>query len=222
MDQSGLLTKPQGKTKATDMAVKAIDGAAKDPGKKVVTESTIKTVTMTDGRIVDFPGKRKLQKESFEGADGVLKVRLDYVNGETRTFTLGKDMVAKFALHGAEQKLGDEMAGIEDLDDAIVAVDDLVDRLNAGEWTQKRDTSGMAGASILIRALVEYTGKSVEKIKDYLKPKTAADKQALRTSTRQDAKGVTLAAIVSRMEQEKAAKAKKVDTSVMLDELDKI
>jgi hypothetical protein len=65
------------------------DGAAvvANPGTPVVTtkeKTPVQTVKMTDGRTVDFPGKRKMQKESYEGDNGQVSVRLDFVNGGTR------------------------------------------------------------------------------------------------------------------------------------------
>ena len=48
----------------------------------------ITTVTMLDGRVVDFPGKRKLQKTYTIGEDGTVVVKLDFINGETRIFTI--------------------------------------------------------------------------------------------------------------------------------------
>lgn len=170
---------------------------------------TVHTQKMDDDRVVDFPGKRVLQKESFITPEGEVKVRLDWRNGETRTFTIPTALMAKFAAHGAEQKLGDEIAGLKDKDgkdadieDKILAVDDLIERLVAGEWNVKRESSGLAGTSVLIRALVElYAGaKSVVEVKAFLKDKTQAEKLALRNSAK-------LKPIVERLEAEKAAKA---------------
>ena len=110
-------------------------------------------VQMTDGRVVNFTTKKRLDKTLIKNEDGSLQVRLDWRNGETRLFTLRPDMIADYALHGAGQKLGDEAAGIDDLDDAIEAVDQLTLRLDNGEWNmQSTGGSGMAGASILARA----------------------------------------------------------------------
>jgi len=187
-------------------------GAAK-PGKKV---PEITTVEMKDGRVVDFAGKRKLLKESTVSADGAIQTRLDFINGDTRTFTIPDSLLAKFASHGAEQKLGDEIAGVADIDDAVLAVDELIDRLYNGEWGVARDKSGLAGASILMKALVESTGKSVDQIKAFLKDKTPAQKTALRTNPK-------IKPIVDRLEAEKAAKSAKktdaVDTDALLGEL---
>ena len=184
--------------------------------KPVKKEPTINTVTLTDGRIVDFVGKRKLLKASAVTPDGKIQTTLDFVNGETRTFTIPDALLAKFASHGAEQKLGDEIAGVDDIEDAVMAIDDLIDRLYNGEWGVARDKSGLAGASILMRALVESTGKTAEEIKKFLSDKTAAQKAALRTNPK-------IKPIVDRLEAEKAAKSAKkadaVDTDALLNEL---
>lgn len=177
------------------------------------TETQIETVTMTDGRVVDFAGKRKLLKESSVTADGKVQVRLDFRNGETRLFTIPDNLMAKFAAHGAEQKLGDEIAGLNDVEDCVLAVDELIDRLYNGEWSVKREANGMAGTSVLVRALVEYTGKTVEQIKQFLSGKSQAEKVALRNNPK-------IKPIVERIEAEKASKKANVDTDAMLGELE--
>ena len=177
------------------------------------TETQVETVTMTDGRVVDFAGKRKLLKESSVNADGKVQVRLDFRNGETRLFTLPDNLMAKFAAHGAEQKLGDEIAGLNDVEDCVLAVDELIDRLYNGEWSVKREANGMAGTSVLVRALVEHTGKSVEAIKQFLAGKSQAEKVALRNNPK-------IKPIVERIEAEKASKKANVDTDAMLGELE--
>jgi len=175
-------------------------------------KTQVETVEMTDGRLVDFAGKRKLLKESILGADGTVQVRLDFRNGETRLFTVPGVMLGKFAAHGAEQKLGDEIAGLDDVGDCVLAIDELVDRLYNGEWGIKREANGMAGTSVLLKALVEHTGKTVEQIKAFLANKTQAEKVALRNNPK-------VKPIVQRIEEEKAAKGSKVDTDAMLGEL---
>lgn len=164
-------------------------------------ETVVETVTMSDGRIVEFSGKRKLLKESF-AKDGKALVRLDFRNGQTRLFTVPDTLLLKFATHGAEQKLGDETAGLDDIDDAVLAVDDLIDRLYNGEWGVKREGNGMAGTSVLARALVEQTGKTLEEVKAFLGKKSQAEKVALRNNPK-------IKPIVERIEAEKAAKATK-------------
>lgn len=175
-------------------------------------EPVITTVTMDDGRVVEFTGKRKLLKSSQVSPEGAIQTRLDFINGETRLFTIPDSLLAKFASHGAEQKLGDEIAGVEDVEDAVLAIDDLMERLSKGEWGVARDKSGLAGASILLRALVETTGKSVEEIKAFLKDKTAAQKAALRVNPK-------VKPVVDRLEAEKAAKQAKKGDSIDTDAL---
>jgi hypothetical protein len=182
-------------------------------------EPEVVLVTMTDGRKVEFTGKRKLLKETVISADGAVRVRLDWRNGETRLFTIPPALLGKFAGHGAEQKLGDEIAGLKDdkgqdadIDDCVLVVDELIDRLYNGEWSTKREANGLAGTSVLIQALVRmYNGaKTVEQVKEFLKGKTQAEKVALRGNPR-------VKPIVEAIEAEKAEKsAKKVDTEALL------
>lgn len=163
------------------------------------------------GRLVEFTGKRKLLKESFVDTKGV-GVRLDFVNGQSRTFYVPETLREKFAAHGAEQKLGDEIAGVDDLDDCILAIDDLIDRLYNGEWAAKRDTNPMAGASILVKAMVEVSGKPLEAVRTYLAPLSNAQKLALRANK-------DIAPVVARLEAEKNAKKKPgvaIDTDALL------
>jgi hypothetical protein len=176
-------------------------------------ESPLETVRMTDGTIKDFPGKTRCMTDTYE-QDGQLYVRLDFRNGETRIFRMRGDMIARFALHGAKQKLTDEMAGVKELDDAILAVEDLVERLDNGEWKMTRASGeSLAGTSVLARAMVEFTGKAMTEIKAYLKTKTQAEKMALRNNPR-------IKPIVDRIEAEKVNKASEgVDTDAMLSEL---
>jgi hypothetical protein len=174
-------------------------------------ETAVETVTMSDGRVVDFAGKRKLLKTAQE-VNGKVQITLDFRNGETRLFTLPDNLLLKFAAHGAEQKLGDEIAGLTDTDDCVIAVDELIDRLYNGEWNVKREANGMAGTSVLARALVEHTGKTMEQIKAFLSAKSQAEKVALRNNPK-------VKPIVERLEAEKVSKGSKVDTDSLLAEL---
>lgn len=175
------------------------------------TEPT--TVTMNDGRLVEFPPKRKVSKESLitTNDDGsfTVQTRLDFRNGESRLFTIPVAMLAKFAAHGAEQKLGDAMSGLANVEDGILAVDDLIDQLYQGNWNTPRAASEMAGASILVRALVELKGQPVEKVKDFVKAKSAAERTALRNAP-------AVKAIIERLEAEKVAKAGNINADELL------
>jgi hypothetical protein len=185
------------------------------------TDKAVKTsVQMKDGRTVEFTTKQKLNKESSIAEDGTITGRFDFRNGETISFIMPANLVARFAAHGMEQKIGDSIAGEADLDDAVVSMSDLVTRLQNGEWTAARKAGSFAGSSILIRALFELKGATTDeakqKIKAWLDTKSQAEKIALRKSS-------GLAPIVERLEKEKAATAKpgvNVDTDALLGELD--
>ena len=179
-----------------------------------MAEAPVKTpVTMTDGTVANFGSKQKLIKTSTISDDGSINLRLDFSNGQTRTFNMPESLRNKFAAHGMEQKLGDSIAGESDVDDAVVSMDDLISRLANGDWTAARASGGFSGSSVLIRALVEASGKTPEAIKEWLSTKTQAEKLALRRTEK-------LAPIVQRLEAEKGAKAKTtIDTDTLLGEL---
>jgi hypothetical protein len=91
------------------------------------------------------------------------------------------------ACHGIEQKLGDEMAytpkkdePVPSLGDKITWVDELILRMNALEWGVQREGGGMAGADVLIQALVALSGQTKEQMMEFLKPLSKADREAIR------------------------------------------
>ena len=182
-------------------------------------ETKITTVTMLDGRVVDFPGKRRLQKTSEISESGVITVRLDFINGTTTLFTVPDALLHRFAAHGAEQKLGDAIAGIDSIDDAAMAVDSLIDRLYQGEWQAERSKDEFAGLSDLLRALVEYSGKPVEVMKKFLADKSVKEKNALKNS---DALKPIIDRYAAERAAKQAAKAGGVDTGALLSQLDNL
>lgn len=157
-------------------------------------------VSMTDGRLVTFTGRKRLDKTLItEPAPGV---RLDFLNGETRTFMVPAELLNHAAAHGVSQKLGDEISDITDIEDAVEAVDQLMARLVKGEWRAKSEggAGGMAGASILAKALVEVTGQPIAVVREYLSNLDNRTKAALRASAE-------VGPTVQRLEAEKAARA---------------
>lgn len=195
----------------TDASASTETPASPTPTKRPKSEAV--PVTLEDGRVVEFVGKRKLLKESLVPGEadytGPLAVRLDFRNGRTITFPIPDALSARFAAHGAEQKLGDATAGEDEPDDMVLAVEDLIERLNKNEWSAAREAGGMSGTSVLLQALVEFSGKTVETIKTFLKDKSQKDKMALRQSPQ-------LKPIVDRIEAEKAAKDSNVDAGALL------
>ena len=197
-------------------------------------------VEMEDGRKVSFAGKRKLNKETLiddskiviEGdvmqvQAGAVSIRMDFRNGTTRTFALPLGMLAKFAGHGAEQKYGDELASPASNplseEDMVLAVEDLDKEIQAGNWGKGRAAGGggVSGASIVVQAIMEATGKDLATVKDYLDKKIASTegltRRALYDSFR--VAGTKTGIIIKRMEDEKLAKTAKVDADSALTEI---
>ena len=187
-------------------------------GKKRAKAETVR-VTMTDGRQVDFTGKRKMLKSSeFDGANWK-GTRFDFKDGKTLFYSApaadlqtaeGELMLHKLAAHGSEQKIGDETAGKTDnLSDMYDAVEDCIDRLNKGEWYTEGTGAGAFGMGILLRALAEFTGKTQDQLRPWLKSRTTDERKALKATPK-------LKPIIQRMEDEEAAKTAHVDTDALL------
>jgi len=193
--------------------------------KAAKVETVKEAVTLTDGRVVEFAGKRKLRKEVII-ADGVVSVRFDLRNGETRLFTVPESLLLDCAGHGASQKIGDDVAGVDDIDDVVVGIDAMIARLSTGNWSAERaEGDGFSGASVVIKAIAEVTGKSVDAVKAFLQSKLdqAAAKgekltrQALYKSFRNPASKT--GQVIQRLELEKTSKST-VNSDDLLGELE--
>jgi hypothetical protein len=126
----------------------------------------------------------------------------------------------KASAHGIEQKLGDEMAyqpkkdGSEPeptLEDKIEWVDELAGRLSGLEWNVAREGGGggLAGASTLIQALAELSGKTKEEMRDFLKTAGKdADGKPAPLSREERAAIRRVPAIKAKIEEIEAAQAK--------------
>jgi hypothetical protein len=219
---------PQAVEKQTAKQTAAPTSVAQDSsmgGAPKKVEPVVTIVTMTDGRKVSFVGKRKMLKEVII-ADGKVSVRFDLVNGETRTFHVPPNMLLQMAGHGASQKIGDEAAGESDVDDIVVAIDDIISRLNKGEWTATRTAGdGFSGASVVIRAIGEVTGKSAEEVKAFLQKKLDDAKARGEALTRRDLyasfrnPSSKTGQIIKKLEEEKASKSAKFNSDDLLKEL---
>jgi hypothetical protein len=164
-------------------------------------EPEVEVVTMLDGRKVEFTGKARMNK-SYTIEGDVVTLHIDFRNGEARHYPLPTGLLAQAAGHGMAQKYGDKVAGVEDLDDAVEAIDTLHERIVAtGEWNQASEGgSGLAGASILAKALVEVSGQPIAVVRQYLGGLDTKTKNALRASAE-------VKPVVDRLEAEKAARA---------------
>lgn len=214
------------------------EAAASEKSKTVYTP-----VQMSDGRTVQFAGKKKVLKETLIDASkmelegdilqilpGAVSIRMDFVNGDTRTIPLPLSLIPRFAGHGGEQKFGDELASPADKplspEDMVQAIDDLNAVIQRGDWGKGRAEGGgaVSGASIVVQAVLEVmnqgrpgNGKrvlSLQDVKDFLQKKLDASKaadgenaltrRALYDSFRRE--GSPTAAVIKRLEAEKEAK----------------
>ncbi|MDE2097551.1 MAG: hypothetical protein KGL39_09920 [Patescibacteria group bacterium] len=192
--------------------------------KKAPTE--IETVQMNDGRSVDFPGKRKLQKEVIIEEGNSAAVRFDFRNGETRLFKVPSAMLYQFAAHGASQKIGDEASGDEDVEDMVLHIDNLIERLNSGDWAIRRAAGeSFAGASVVIKAICEASGKSLGEVKAFLQRKLdeaeASGQKLTRASLYASFRNPNskVGQIIERLERDKKAKAAVLDADELLAEV---
>ena len=197
------------------------------PAKKAVEYVT---VLMTDGRSVDFPKSRKTSKfVEVDEANGVATVRFDFVNGETRTFSSAQmsPATALYAMgHGLSQKLGDTYASVKDVDDMVITVDEMAAQLVSDGWRAQSEPGESAnGASVVIKALAEVSGKEIPFIKAFLQGKLDKAKAAGEKLSRQDLYNSfrvpgPVADAIKRLEDAKIAKSAKVDAGSLLAEID--
>lgn len=176
-------------------------------------EPVIIPVQLTDGRIVDFTERRKLIKESTIADDGTVSLRIDFRNGETRTYIMPSSLLLRFAAHGFEQKYGDEAAMGKDADltDIVAAIDALDFHIQRGEWNKARESTGgnsFSGTSIVLQALCEWKGWPKSKAMEFVESKISGDapqyktRQELYSALRQLS---ALRPIIERLEAERAS-----------------
>jgi hypothetical protein len=202
------------------------------------SKTEYRSVEMTDGRTVQFAGKRKVNKEylidetKIDSGDGVVqlakgavKLRLDFDNGDTRVIELPPALLAQFAGHGAAQKYGDELATTADkplsTEDMVLAIDDLDATIQAGKWGRERAAGGggVSGASIVVRAIMEATGKDAATVKAFLQKKLDADPELTRRALYDSFRvpSTKTGQIIKRMEEEKLTKTAAVDADAALE-----
>lgn len=174
-------------------------------------------VTMKDGSTVSFGERQKVAKQSYIAEDGAVVIKFAFANGEHKEFRIEPShaLFARCAMHGLNQKFGDANASLDDVEDMLEAFDDVAKQITNGEWNEKRGGDGLAGVSVLAKALVEVLGKSRDEVKALLSPLSAAEKQVLR-------KTEPIASVVRRIEAErdtKSAKKQGVDGSALLAKL---
>lgn len=203
------------------------DGSV-ETAKAVKAKTEYTAVTMTDGRVVQFPGNRQADK-TVTIEDGVVSVRIDFRNGKTVSLSSNEvsDETKQMSMgHGMSQKIGDEYSGEKDPEDMFLAAEDMVKRLKAGEWTVPRQTGdSFQGAGIVIKAIMEASGKDAEYVKNFLNGKLEKAKAAGEKLSRKDLydgfknPNSRTGAIIERLEREARAKSSKVNADELLTEV---
>ncbi len=162
---------------------------------------------------VKFGKTDKIVKLAFpigsESPTGILFVgrngRMFLANISRYPQTIKETMV----FHGSKQKLGDEYADLDTVDDCFEALIALDGRLAEGKWTVERQ--GFAGVSVLMKALMEVYDLTEEGAREFLKPLTVKEKAALRASPE-------LKPAIDKIEAERG---KGADVTALLDKLRK-
>lgn len=200
------------------------------------------TILLSDGRKAVFAGKRSIQQTMHFDANGRweyntidfrFEISEEYPENTIKVPRPADDFVVQvgdearlgleqYAAHGAKQKHGDLAAGVKSKDGQETTVEDLYDAIKRGVdsfyeegiWSERREASGLAGTSVLLRAMVAYskdrgTGKTVQDARDTLKGLDAKTKLAMRNTKE-------LKPYVEKIEAARAAKLEKVDTSQVL------
>lgn len=166
-------------------------------------------VKFSDGSSFTFGEKSKVKKQTYV-RDGQPGVAFYFSNGEMRTCDVPSDLLAKAAAHGLSQKIGDSFAGVDSVEDCILAFDEMGERLAKGEWNAEREVGAAAsGASILARAIAEFSGKSIEQVKEKLATLSPKAKVQMRSNPQ-------LRPIIERLEAERSKKGEAIDTDAVL------
>lgn len=193
-------------------------------------------VQMQDGSTASFAGARKVNKYyEVNEETGVVTATFEFRNG--RKLSISSEALTKATLltaigHGLVQKIGDEWAGVQDVDDMVLEGEKIIKRLTTEGWSAapSEKSDSMAGASVVIRAIIEDAAsrgvtKTVDEIKAYLDGKIEAAKAKGEKLSRQELyasfrhPSSRIAPIIKRLEEEKASKAPKVSSDDLLAEL---
>lgn len=148
---------------------------------------------------------------------------LSFANGTQSAISateLSEEIRAQAMMHGLKQKLVDAAAISRDpetgrsvsVEDKIRAIQDVRDRLVAGEWNKRRESGeGSGNGGLLFRALCElYPKKSAESLREYIGGLSKEQQAALRASSK-------VAPVIDRL---RAKSASKHDADEMLAALD--
>lgn len=147
-----------------------------------------------------FGERQKVKKESYIKDDSIV-IRFVFRNGTVRehVFPLTSPLLHRAAMHGLDQKFGDELAGLYDVEDCIEAFDELSQRISQGEWSERRQSTGLSGTSLLAQALSEVGNMPIDVVKGRLAKLSREQKNLL-------AKQKDVAARIIQLKAERAAR----------------
>lgn len=182
------------------------------PEKKVSSN----TVTMKDGRSVDFGQRGKIKKQveiTGKGKARTVSISLDCLNGDTHTMSFGMTdpLLMEYAAHGVCQKLADSNTKATDPEDVSFGVARQITQLQEGTWVSRLD-GAVRGFTDLLEALRRIRGYDVgtsefEQLKNTLAAKDEADIKLIKTNS-------GIKAILAAIDSEKAiARAEKLAQS---------
>jgi len=150
----------------------------------------VETVTMQDGRTVEFKGRTRVLKDVIFGTDdnGVQRVgvQFDFRNGQTLVAWVPEQHLLYSAGHGYKQRLADDTAGSKDEDgnpisdeDRFLATEALHNYLQGStDWNrigERGSSDSVSGAGFVLKALVEVSGKTLEEVKKQIDARLAAN-----------------------------------------------
>lgn len=107
-------------------------------------------------------------------------VQFDFDNGETVKVLLedmSDSMLAKLAIHGLTQKLGDSYASSVTVSEAVEKFYDTLTNLKAGVWNGGRSASA---GGIWIEAIAKATGRTMEEAKVMFDGKGEKEQKAIK------------------------------------------
>lgn len=131
----------------------------------------------------------KMQKKARVMDNGKVQIQLQFSDGELIEYILPGKLVAVAAGYGAVRKLGDLANGESDISKLKAEVSSLLANWDHGRWVNRPPVSG---TSLVMKALMEHTGKSASEVREFLAGKTMKQKADIK-------KLPEVAAIVARL-----------------------
>jgi hypothetical protein len=132
---------------------------------------------------------------------GGVELHLQFSDGQVVEYVLPISLNPHAAGYGALRKLGDLANGKQSLAELKQQVTAQLDRWDNGNWNNYK---GPGGTSVVMKALMEHTGKSATEIKAFLASKTMQQKADIKRLPE-------VAAIVRRLAKPKAVASDLLD-----------